>query len=1395
MTENFNKGVSVFHSFDSYFSSDIREFHLKYGEEIFATHGIANSSMDLVKFSKEFFAKSSNLADVTVDSNANVSEKNVMQYNYENNKALMKLNSLYLMHKYIRQNFSRDMAKLALEKVLTGDIFVNDLGGFSMPYSYYQLTPIIIRVNGRQLYMTMRELFEVYKEFVEVLEDREQITFSEVFKQIKYFGRIPVSIEDSNRVCSKDKRILLQNVTENQVIEVLENDRWVPLLRILKHKRHNKLVKYQTKSGNFSLVTEDHPVVLEDGSTKEAKSLVLGDKVCEVKYFKSEESHINVPADLAYLIGFILGDGNVGKYLFYQESNNLSEYDVAISVSKVSNQITIYQKDIKDTHLCGVVDRLVGKGNYTLTADGRKIIFGSVELRTLLAKYFGWRLDVYAKNKALPINILSWNRESKIALLAGLVDSDGVITRSNGSVNIRLTSYATIVQLGEVLNSLGIYFSKRIADNGLYGIYFNSFEKFREYSFKSKLMFEETGIGINRNYDYLERTNEISKIEILDEENLLPDGEDLNEYVFDITTGSGVFYAGGMIQHNCYAFDLLNLVTEGMSFYEGTFRIGKAKRSSSFMALVIQATAYISNQIMGAVSYPSLFVILDWLYRKEHGEDYLEKNVRGSDIYNELKEQWQNLIYSLNFPFRGSQSPFTNLSVLDKGFLKGLMGEYVLPDFTKPNFDSVLELSKRFFEYFTSINGDEGIFTFPVMTIALSVDESGEYIDTETAKWAAEQNCEKALSNVFIDTPNSFSSCPLTPETKVLIKTRKGKIRKSGIQSIFNECSRTDGTVKVWTGNSWEEGRPIKMEMTEVLEIETETNEVIRMGVNHLQPTKRGTLLASSLEEGDLIPFNSEVIESNGGSNITGYVIGCILGDGSFDGKRNINICSSFDKKDDIVQETCKEYFEGIGFKCVDVSGTKTRNLLILGAESFAKRFISGSNALDKGIKDVCLNLSKDFREGIVRGLLDTDGIKESGRLSTSSTKLRDDFITINSSLGKLAYTSYIDDRGISQGKYGDSTNYLVSSPKTRSCKKYNLSEGYIAIKSIKNIGKLRGSLYCFEVDHASHLFTLGNGIITHNCRMRNDFSKVGDGGYQNSFGVGGLSIGSLRVAGLNLPRLAQRNGNMEAELKEDLDVIHAILYSHRKLITLRVEEGYMPLYSSGWIDINKQYSTVGFVGAYEYLKHLGKDLEDYEEVIGDLLAKVEKEVQSWQTTDKAPYNIEQIPAESMAVRLARLDFELGFNTEYIKTPGKASRKVPIYKIYSNQYIPLIEDASIYQRFKIQGALDQKTSGGAILHLNVDDEKPLNAKQFWSLMEQARKTGTKYFGVNYAFNKCEKGHYSKGRIETCPVCGSLIVETFTRVVGFVTSTKNWNKTRREFEYPRRLFYNGDHIRE
>ena len=162
----------------------------------------------------------------------------------------------------------------------------------------------------------------------------------------------------------------------------------------------------------------------------------------------------------------------------------------------------------------------------------------------------------------------------------------------------------------------------------------------------------------------------------------------------------------------------------------------------------------------------------------------------------------------------------------------------------------------------------------------------------------------------------------------------------------------------------------------------------------------------------------------------------------------------------------------------------------------------------------------------------------------------------------------------------------------------------------------------------------------------------------------------------------------------------------------------------------------------------------------------------------KTPHNCEQIPAENVSIKLAKKDQLLKYQNEY--------------NIYSNQFIPLIVNADLLDRIKLQGIFDKHFSGGSILHISCD-EKLETAEEMKLLLQTCASKGVIYFAVNYMLRRCDHGHMTVGSDNICPICGGKIEDFFTRVVGFLTNVKNWHKIRREEDAPNRQMYGNEQI--
>lgn len=298
-------------------------------------------------------------------------------------------------------------------------------------------------------------------------------------------------------------------------------------------------------------------------------------------------------------------------------------------------------------------------------------------------------------------------------------------------------------------------------------------------------------------------------------------------------------------------------------------------------------------------------------------------------------------------------------------------------------------------------------------------------------------------------------------------------------------------------------------------------------------------------------------------------------------------------------------------------------------------------------------------------------------------------------------------------------------------------------------------------------------------CRLR---SERDNGEYFNSFGSGSTKIGSLGVATGNLPQLATICKGAENPSDEFLHRIKDLVLdcqlvnqAKRNIIKRTIKAGSQPLYSLGYMELKRQYSTFGVIGLYEALEILGYDImtKEGQDYVLEILNVINTTNQELQDKYKAPQNCEQIPGENVSVKLAKKDRALGYNDKYT--------------LYSNQFIPLIKRVNMFDRIAIQALFDKHFSGGAICHLNVNQEiNDVNTMQ--NLIHASVKEGVVYFAVNFVLQECENKHMFVGNVDTCPHCGGKIIGTFTRVVGFLTKVDNWIPERREVDFPNRQFY-------
>ena len=295
-------------------------------------------------------------------------------------------------------------------------------------------------------------------------------------------------------------------------------------------------------------------------------------------------------------------------------------------------------------------------------------------------------------------------------------------------------------------------------------------------------------------------------------------------------------------------------------------------------------------------------------------------------------------------------------------------------------------------------------------------------------------------------------------------------------------------------------------------------------------------------------------------------------------------------------------------------------------------------------------------------------------------------------------------------------------------------------------------------------------------CRLRNEIT---DNGFSYTLGAGGVSTGSKSVLTINLNRTVQyavRQGMAYLSyIEEVVDLMHKVQLAYNENLKRLQEQGMLPLFDSGFININRQYLTIGVNGLVEAAEFLGipiNDNEQYTKFVQDVLGTIERLNKQYRTKE-VMFNCEMIPAENVGVKHAKWDREDGY-------------KVP--RDCYNSYFYVVEDHSlnVLDRFRLHGRkYVEHLTGGSALHCNLEEH--LSKAQYRNLLRVAAQEGTNYFTFNIPNTVCNDcGHIDKRYLHKCPVCGSENLDYLTRIIGYLKRISNFSEARQQ-EASRRYY--------
>ena len=1346
------------------------------------------------------YRQESNAATASeVDANANVDSKNIATCDSEIAKReKIGYNRLMMIDK-ITEMWGADVAEEYIRQIESHEIYKHDETSI-YPYTYSAKETIIVKVNEEILLVSFEDLYELC-DAPEYLADPEKNVWC------KY----------------PNKGMIL----------ILDKNGWTNVSRLVKKQRHRNLVRVKTAFGEDLIVTDNHPLIVEDnvektvdadkskglsqyrvnignyvsfGDTEELNMAKLSpyniyqydtfydsqtDAGCVHSYVKSLFS---MNREMGYFIGFFIGDGNYIK----------NEKGFTDTIAITQKQPDVLKK------IAQIIWDNTGIGSRIIFVPDKqncwRLLIKSADIVFMLSEVLG--IKHYAQNKTLPKNIFSFSKEFATGIIEGLIDSDGTVGE-NGMCSVRLASRTAILQLSTICHVLGISggniiqnlpFSNNSSYNTNYTIFGYQFRltKNTQEALSCSTKVSKCDIVSNNSSKYSTETwATITDVKEIEEGTFL----DENGYIYDITTDTHSFVCNGLWAHNCVSITMYPFLFYGLKSLGG--KSGAPKHLDSFCGEFINLVFAIAAQFAGAVSTPEFLMYMDYFIRKDYGNDYTAHwdEIISPVIATEQKtlgqlveDKFQQVVHSINQPAaaRGYQAVFWNIAYFDEPYFKGMFDNFVFPDGSEPNWGTVSFLQKRFMKWFNKERLSYEL-TFPVETLNL-LNDGKEYVDKEWADFGAEMYSEgHSFFTYTSDSVDSLASCCFDGKQMCLTKSSDG-VNYMTFEEFYNAPYSIKRNLTIFHNGNWVKGKIIRLESKghQMYEIITANNKRMVVTDNHLFPTFNGDKRADTLTTDDYLMFSTKALNAphEVDKHLTynqGFLIGMYLGDGSMNDEEyeshttTINLSLNEEKYtvalDKIQNAVGKDVKINLGKLYNNVYPVTIRDNNIA---SFIRSYVSGKYCFEKSLNMDCLLQSVEFRQGILDGYYLTDG-GNSNRIYSTSKELIDNIETLCVSLGYSTIIDVSDRMGDNEVVIrGESFNrnypvycirwYETYKRKQKDVHRWLNNSLFFKIKSITPIEYNDEYVSCFEMDDKDEpYFTLPNGVITHNCRLKNE---VQDNTFSYTLGAGGVSTGSKGVMTININRLVQnakRDGiDISEAVRTQVKKIHKYLLAFNEIVKDNFKANLLTAYNAGYISLDKQYLTIGINGFVEGAEFLGIDISPNEQYFayGESILKPIYEENRKARTSEVMFNTEFIPGENLGIKNAKWDKKDG----YI---------VP--RDCYNSYFYKVEDEScnLIDKFILHGKrLTKYLDGGSALHANLEEH--LSKPQYNKVMEIAINTGCSYFTFNIPNTVCNDcGFITKHNLPKCPKCGSDNVDYLTRIIGYLKRVSKWSEARQK----------------
>ncbi|NJE08922.1 anaerobic ribonucleoside triphosphate reductase [Thermococcus sp. M39] len=290
---------------------------------------------------------------------------------------------------------------------------------------------------------------------------------------------------------------------------------------------------------------------------------------------------------------------------------------------------------------------------------------------------------------------------------------------------------------------------------------------------------------------------------------------------------------------------------------------------------------------------------------------------------------------------------------------------------------------------------------------------------------------------------------------------------------------------------------------------------------------------------------------------------------------------------------------------------------------------------------------------------------------------------------------------------------------------------------------------------------------------------------------------GSVNVTTINLPRLALKAKGDDDRFWEEYERVLAVVrtttdwFRNRYMMLIKNYPAMFEMIHRYLEEFpSSHFNTIGILGLPEavaiylnepdlWIEGSRKDWKEAAELMKKMVEFATAKAREWMRESGVPWNVEEIPGESAAAKLAIKDLrEFPELKDYLYDASNP--------IYSTSIAPYYGALELADRIMVEERVQRSFTGGVMMHIFLGEEPDPEALA--KLTKRLMKTNLVYWSYTPAITVCNTcGHSTTGLHSHCLKCGSEDVEIWSRIIGYYRPLKNWNPFRKKEFWTRRHY--------